>query len=257
MKGFEKFEFDLPEALLVSLVKVFDGMDAARLTASDTVALPDEQGVYLLLLGEEVVYIGKTDGEAGLLTRLSRHCATVLARKNLNPADVKFKAIRVFVFTAVDLETQLIRHYSTSSQVAWNKSGFGSNDPGRNRDDTKLESDSFDALYPIDIDLELPDLGFGASATVAEAFASIRLKVPYTFRHEMAAPRSRTPHSELVVATFAPPIPPYTVRQIVMLAFQSLPKGWQATLLAGRVVIYKEHKDYKHGDVLVRSQWIP
>jgi hypothetical protein len=60
MKGFEKFEFDLPEALLVSLVKVFDGMDAARLTASDTVALPDEQGVYLLLLGEEVVYIGKT-----------------------------------------------------------------------------------------------------------------------------------------------------------------------------------------------------
>jgi Eco29kI restriction endonuclease len=253
MKGFEKFEFDLPEALLVSLVKVFDGMDAGCLTAANTIALPDEQGVYLLLLGDEVVYIGKTDGEAGLQTRLTRHSATVLARRNLNPAEVTFKAIRVFVFTAVDLETQLIRHYSANSQVVWNKSGFGSNDPGRNRDDTKLEPDSFDALYPIDIDLELPDLGFSATTTVAEAFASIRLKVPYTFRHEMAAPRSRTPHTELVTATFAPPIPPYSVRQIVMLAFQVLPAGWQATLLAGRVVIYKEQKDYKHGDVLARS----
>jgi hypothetical protein len=130
-------------------------MTAAQLAHSNLVGVPDAQGVYQLLLNDDIVYIGKTDGEAGLKQRLSRHCYTVLHRKNLSTLDVTFKAIRVFVFTAIDLETQLIRHYSRP-KVAWNNSGFGSNDPGRNRDDTALNSQSFDALYPIDIDCPLP-----------------------------------------------------------------------------------------------------
>ena len=166
MTGYKEFEFDLPEALLSSLVNVFSGMAGAKLAQDNLVGIPDAQGVYQLFLNDEIVYIGKTDGEAGLRQRLSRHCYTVLHRKNLITDEVTFKAIRVFVFTAIDLETQLIRHYS-KPKVAWNNSGFGSNDPGRNRDDTALNSQSFDALYPIDIDCQLPRPGDRCTAPAA------------------------------------------------------------------------------------------
>lgn len=130
MNGYKEFEFDLPEALLTSLVQVFGSMSGANLVIENVAEIPDEQGVYQLLLNDELVYIGKTDGDAGLRSRLTRRC-TIQHRNNLEVENVTFKAIRVFVFTAVDLETQLIRYYSQTSPVRWNNKGFGSNDPGR------------------------------------------------------------------------------------------------------------------------------
>jgi hypothetical protein len=111
MKGFIEFEFDLPEALLTNLVRVFDSMDSADLTQENVAQIADAQGVYQLLLDGQLVYIGKTDAEAGLRKRLERHARTIQHRLNLDATRVTFKAVRVFVFTAIDLETQLIRHY--------------------------------------------------------------------------------------------------------------------------------------------------
>ncbi len=103
--------------------------------------------------------------------RLDRHAHTIQHRSNLNPSEVSFKAVRVFRFTAIDLETQLIRHYGTIAPVTWNFSGFGSNDPGRERDTTNLRPEGFDANYPIDIDRQLeivlPETGTAASIITA------------------------------------------------------------------------------------------
>ena len=65
MRGFQEFEFDLPDALLAQLVAVLDAMDAETLTISALRDIPDAQGVYQLFNNGELVYIGKTDAEAG------------------------------------------------------------------------------------------------------------------------------------------------------------------------------------------------
>ncbi|MCZ0735677.1 GIY-YIG nuclease family protein [Phreatobacter sp. AB_2022a] len=251
--GFVEFEFDLPDALLTSLVGIFDKMKAAPLTPEAVATLPDEQGVYQLLLNDEIVYIGKTDGDAGLRKRLSRHSFTIQHRQNLDTATVVFKAVRVFVFTAIDLETQLIRHYGATKPVAWNNSGFGSNDPGRNRDDTDLKPKGFDANYPIDLDQPI-DIELVPGASLAAIISAIRQALPYYFRAEAAAPRSRVSHPDLQAATFVgPALFKPTMRTAVLSILASLPAGWQATLLAGRVILYKEAKDYRWGVTIGRS----
>ena len=68
---FEELEFDLPSALLGQLVKLFEEMSEGSLDASIVQEVEDAQGVYQLFLNGELVYIGKTDGQAGLRTRLS------------------------------------------------------------------------------------------------------------------------------------------------------------------------------------------
>lgn len=154
MRGYTEFEFDLPGALLTRLIEVLDALDAAPLDVANLLGIPEEQGVYQLLLDDRVVYIGKTDAEAGLHKRLSRHARKIIHRVGLDPRRVSFKTVRIFVFTAMDLESDLIRHYGGVKALDWNGSGFGSNDPGRERDTTKIDSKNYDATFPIDIDRE-------------------------------------------------------------------------------------------------------
>lgn len=61
IKGYKEFEFDLPRALLASLIKLLDHMEAGSLGGSTLDELPDAQGVYQLLHAQQIVYIGKTD----------------------------------------------------------------------------------------------------------------------------------------------------------------------------------------------------
>ena len=102
--GYVEFEFDLPEALLTRLINVFDGVESATLSKGNVDSIPEAQGVYQLFLDRSLVYVGKTDAEAGLRKRLERHALKVQHRRNLAPEQVSFKAVRIYVFTAVDLE---------------------------------------------------------------------------------------------------------------------------------------------------------
>ena len=246
--GFYEFEFDLPDALLSSLVKIFDAMPGASLLPANVNDIPEAQGVYQLLLGGEVVYIGKTDAEAGLKNRLGRHAYSILHRSNLDPEKVTFKAVRVFVFTAMDLETQLIHHYGSS---AWNFSGFGSNDPGRNRDQTRLKPEGFDANYPIDIDREL-GIEWPDNPTAALIVTRLKAELPYTLRFELR-PGGRKVHPDFEAARVALSAGPHTVRTLVEAIIQSLPAGWQATALPSRVIIYRETVEYEFGKTIARK----
>ena len=252
--GFREFEFDLPEALLVSLINAFDGMLSAPMLEKNVKLLPEAQGVYQLCYGDEIVYIGKTDGEAGLRQRLSRHYWTIQHRCNLEPSEVWFKAIRVFVFTAIDLETQLISHYEhkeRKTKVSWNKSGFGSNDPGRERDTTRLKIGGFDANFPVDLDRPLR-LGVEGALSAAKVLEALRKVVPYTVRAQRKPNSARMAHPDLdnelrVVSN------PTTARAVIESVVAALPSGWQATLLPGRVILYKERKTYSAGSLIAAS----
>ncbi|CAI8982762.1 GIY-YIG nuclease family protein [Methylocaldum szegediense] len=252
MPGYLEFEFDLPGALLANLTHLFDSMSSAALLPKNLIDIPDAQGVYQLHLRGSLVYIGKTDAEAGLRKRLERHARTIQHRCNLDPNEVSFKAVRVFVFTAMDLEFQLIKHYSAISPVPWNNSGFGSNDPGRRRDHSKVKPNGFDEQYPVDINREI-DLCLSSPISAADALAALKKTLPYTFRFETKDDRSRKPHPDLVTTQVNLPAAPYTTRRFLENLTYQLPTGWQATALPSRVLLYKENEDYEFGTIIARS----
>jgi len=97
--GFRQFEFALTDALIAQLITCLDGMKTAELTPEITAGIPNGQGVYQLFLDGNLVYIGKTDNEAGLQRRLLRHANLVLSRSNLTGGRVTFKAVQVLVFS--------------------------------------------------------------------------------------------------------------------------------------------------------------
>lgn len=247
--GFRSLEFDLPTALLTQVVETFDRMESGWLSPATTASVPNEQGVYQLFHGGRLVYIGKTDAQAGLRQRLSRHAWTIQSRHNLDVAEMSFKAVQVLVFSAMDLETALIAHYRSSGRnPAWNGSGFGSNDPGRNRDGTALRQDGFDATYPINVDLPLPRLGIADGVSAMSMLDTLSSALPYTLRYEKSPQALAALRSARVSGDHA------TARQVMVAVCASLEGGWQATRLPGRVILYREEIDhYPGGEVIARS----
>jgi hypothetical protein len=240
---FKEFEFDLPRSLLRDLVELLESMGRAPLDL-DTVnrLIPEEQGVYQLYLNDILVYIGKTDAEAGLCKRLARHAKKIHQRQNLTPSQISFKAVRVFVFTAVDLESQLINHYnSLGAFPLWNNSGFGANDPGRERDTTTLKQSHFDKRYPIDIDVPLQPVSLDTTLSVADALSQLKNEVPYVIRFGGGV---RRPHTDLVSTTITISSGPRTARSILTLIRAALAGNWQVTVLPGYVIMYPEQRQY-------------
>lgn len=237
MKCYTEFEFDLPGALLAHLVEVLDRLEPAPLNGTSLSSVPDEQGVYQLFFDGSLVYIGKTDADAGLNKRLSRHGRKIIHRLGLDPTRVGFKAVRIFVFTAMDLEADLIRHYGGVKAIEWNGSGFGSNDPGRERDTTKVKPKNYDAKFPIDIDREFL-FSIEANETAASSLSRLKDALPYTFR--FAKKSGRTPHSDMEITILPPMAGPVTARLAIQHIVSAMPVGWQATALLGYVILYKE-----------------
>lgn len=168
--------------------------------------------------------------KGGAGKRLSRHSNKIQHRRGLDPARVSFKAIRIFVFTAMDLETQLIKHYTANAGTKWNGSGFGSNDLGRNRDNS--QPGRFDQEFPIDIDRQL-SRNFSGEHTAAAVAAQLKSELPYTFRF-LTRPKSRQPHPELVDTIITMPAGAMTARSVIGELVRQLPPGWQATALSGQ-----------------------
>jgi hypothetical protein len=240
--AYEELEFDLAGALRERLIGMFSEMTSAPLAADIVSAtVPNEQGVYQLFHKEQLVYIGKTDADAGLRARLGRHALKILNRADLDPSDVSFKAIRLFVFTVMDLETELLR----AARPPWNGGGFGSNDPGRERDTTRIKPTNFDALYPLDIDRQVQiSIPAGTQTSAEEALVAIQRSVPWKLRRQNLGGNSRKPHEDLAAATVVLPSDVASPWALLSEIVRQLPAGWQATALRSHVILYKERKDY-------------
>lgn len=243
---FKEFEFDLTTALLKDLVDLLDGMGRAPLDVVTVAGIPEVQGVYQLFLGNDLVYVGKTDSDAGLNQRLERHAKKIQHRCGLDPKRVSFKAVRIYVFTPIDLEQQLIKHYSSGTDLAWDKSGFGANDPGKERDTTGLKGKHFDLMYPIDIDVDLGTSSVVGELSVADTLSKLKTEVPYTIRFQNKGGKSRQPHPDLASTRVTIPSNTRTARGILRLVQNALGTEWQVTVLPGYVIVYKERKHYPH-----------
>ncbi len=124
--------------------------------------------------------------------------------------------------------------------LSWNNSGFGSNDPGRNRDGQRPAN--FDQEFPVNIDFVVPDFP-KVPLTIPAALDALKQRIPYLLRHG-GLPADRAMPQVSGVAT---------VRGLLNAAMGALPSGFQATVLHGRVVIYQEQRDYPFMLEAIRS----
>lgn len=252
--GCGELEFDLPSALLAAILQKFDEVEPADLTVFNTLEVPEEQGIYALYTKnpQKLVYIGKTDSDAGLRQRLTRHARKLIGRLHLSPGDVEFRAIRVFVFTAMDIETALIKHYGGVRSVAWNNSGFGSNDPGKERDTTNYKEDHWDTQYPINLDATYAEFEPG-EYTVAEVMSRLKADLPYLLRFQRPG-RSRSSFHEDFMQSSLRIQAGMTTREAIELCMEALPAGWHATALPSHIICYKnDRRDFPSGAMIASS----
>ena len=240
--GYDEFEIDLEAILRTQLPAFFAGFRAEPLTPEAIKAIPDQaKGAYVLYLDGHPVYAGKTDTRHGFRQRLDRHAWTIQGRTGLDPGRLSFKATRIMVFSAFDVEALLIAEMKAAdpTALAWNNSGFGSNDPGRNRDGQQPAE--FDKNFPVDIEFQLDDLPAG-NVRLRDLIQSMKARIPYLIRNA-AIPAD----IDVQVPKKA------TVRKILETTVAALPPGWQVTVLHGRVVIYQEQKIYEYKLEVMRS----
>lgn len=246
--GFIGFEINLMKAVLDQITLALADMEGAPLTIENVATLPNRQGVYQLVHQGVVKYVGKTDADAGLNSRLRGHVKKFQQRQRIKPEDVYYRAAQIYVLTAVDIETDLIKKY----RAEWNGSSFGSNDPGRRREETNKPVDGFDMQFPIDIDLSGTLVKSGAQ-TVHAVLVSLKRNLPYCFRYETADEKPnaqsylKRPHPDQLISNILIADHAMTVRDLLKLIVAALPPGWQATKFASHVILYKETRAYVHG----------
>lgn len=257
--GYGEYEIDIEEILRQGLPTYFATVGSAPLTAANVDAIPARaKGAYMLLLDGHPVYAGKTDTRHGFRDRLGRHYFTVQHRVGLDVARISFKAVRILVFSSFDVEALLIQETRKSDPTAlrWNDRGFGSNDPGRNRE--IQEPADFDKEFPVDIDRPLDFLPSGATLTVHDALMRMKEGLPYLLRYEtdLAAngrpSRHNVGHAEARAAAMTVPAAPATARTVLQAALDALPAGWQATVFPDRLILYREARTYRYAREVLR-----
>lgn len=141
-----RFDFDLDRGIREQVVQKLEQLQ--RLPLAKNVG-PEASGVYVLYLGDHVVYVGKaskgtTKSKRTLRARLNEHLQKIDSRKGIAPSDVQCQYLTFssewWVFAA---EFALITHFSPD----WNSSGFGSKTPGKGRPGTDRIS-TWDSMYP-------------------------------------------------------------------------------------------------------------
>lgn len=237
------FDFDLARAVVDQLVETLDALPIGALTTINLEAVAAVQGVYQLFHQDAAVYVGKTD--EGLNRRLRRHQRTLAARQNIDVEHLGFKGLYIHKnWTTWTSEDVLLRHYST---CAWNNSGYGSNDPGRKREDTEVGTQGFDQQYPIRSDWVVSEVQAGQYEANA-LLRQLKKTLPYIFRYETDHPKQwKSGSVKYNGRTLIVDKTDKTAEQLIASIAKQLGPSWQATRFPGRYILYEESRDYVHG----------
>jgi hypothetical protein len=232
------FKLSVTRALSDQMAAALESLAPAKLTAESLSELDDRSGVYLLYKDYDLVYVGKA--ARSLPQRLDRHRSKLTGRLNINMEQVRFTCLYVDEdLDALAPETMLISRFRAEGRAPWNFSGFGSNDPGRHRDATLYETDHFDVLYPVDLDVPLVGLAPGRY-TGAEVVTRVKSLLPYLFRY---AAKAKRPHVDLTQVTIELDEADPPADRVFALLADALP-DWQITALPGYVIMYREQQSY-------------
>ena len=254
-KASDEFKLSITRALADQLLEKLGSLDPVSLTSDNLAALQSRPGVYELFLDggdgdKERVYVGKASKE--LPSRLDEHRRKLSGRARISLTDVRFQCLYVDEdLEAAAPEKMLINRYRAEGALPWNANGFGNNDPGRKRDHSLVEAKHFDALYPANLDLVVDgDALQPGDYTVKQYLKAVKTALPFNLRYEAKGPRAKD-HVQHKVEV---PKRSLTARELISLAVEALPEGWQVTALPGYVILYYETDDYESARCLWRKQ---
>ena len=247
MPCFREFEIDIVSALRLQLVDAFEKLDLGPLSKELVESLPDGQGVYLLHHGSYLVYVGKSEN---LKKRLTGHRRKISGRHGIGVGDIYFKCLFLHKnWATLAPEASLIKYYSSSeSSAEWNGNGFGTHDPGRNRETTDQQPQGFDARYPIRDDWPCDWVQAG-DWNCHELLLSLKEKLPFLLRFEKVGKSPKGSHPDYKDLSISVPENGMPARNLLRLILRHLPE-WQATVFPGHMILYKESNSYIHGEVL-------
>lgn len=274
--GYAEFALDFENALAHQLAPFFEALPTANLIPSEVEQIPlAARGAYYLYLHDKLVYIGKSDAKAGLRVRLLRHYRTLRCRKGITSGEMRFKAVKVHSFSALDTESLLIEIFTKQGQLAavaaqppspsqrrpkvkaegpqWNNSGFGSNDTGKERDTQKVSR--FDAAHPIDVDtvIEFQDeaaLANGKTKDLRRYIEWLANELPFTFRID----KDHLAELEAISINSVDLVLDKTLRGLFLAVHALIPAHWSLTLLRGKAILYKgDNTKYKSPLWVLRS----
>lgn len=195
------------------------------------------QGVYLLYYEGAPVYLGKADDVS---SRLKQHLWKLKGRQKIDLSAVGYKALLLdkSMSTAAN-ETVLIGLFKRRYNGMWNGKGFGSKDPGKERDTTR--PGPFDSMYPIIANYSVE--GIDDEETLASLLIKMKNKLPYTaFRFELG---ERSADSLALAGV------PRTADVLLQAAINKLGKGWKGVILSYGMIIYKTSTSYQYGTELI------
>ena len=243
---FNVFEFDLPGTVTNQLEKRLRAMPSSTLTAHALQELAQfqeqhklSQGVYQLLLNDEVVFVWKA---TDVRRRLEQHFWKLRGRQNVRTEDVRFRCLMLHAnWRTMADEDLLISHYRAKGQCKWNSASFSVKDVGKARDSTV--PNWFDREYPINADYPCSDIP--DRTTVGELLQSLKRQLPFTFRYAV--------HRSDAALQLDLKSAPRTARALISRAVKSLGSEWQATLFLSHITLYKSQRAYEHGEVIKPS----
>jgi hypothetical protein len=234
-----EFRLSITRALADQLSDGLAALDPAPLDPLDIAHVDPKPGVYQLYENGTLIYVGKAQASEPLPKRLRQHYDKLTGR--LGVGAMTFTCLYVHEdMEAVSPEQLLITKYKGEGEAAWNFMGFGSKDPGKERDTTRIDADHFDAVHPINLDFVCPDIKAG-TYIVADLLKLVKKKLPFLFRYESAPFHAQL---DVKIAKNAP-----TANEL----FEALgaviadadPK-WRITALPGYVIMYPKEGPYPH-----------
>jgi hypothetical protein len=245
---FDRFEIDIVSALSSQLVTALERLDVGPLSTDVLNSLDAGKGVYQLFHKGALVYVGKAES---LKKRLEEHREKISGRRNIEVDDMGFKCLYVHPnWTALAPEDALIKYHRNlgKGSCPWNGNGFGPHDPGRERETTNKRVEGFDATYKIRDDWPCSWIKPGEYIAF-DLLKSLKQGLPYLLRFAGVKPKSTIPHPDLLVAKINIPREGIRARDLLTLVASELP-GWQATVFPGHMILYKEHRQYEHGETI-------
>jgi hypothetical protein len=238
------YNFHFLRTVSAQLVEVLEALPVTQLNSAALVELRayqsqshSTQGVYLLNQAGAPVYLGKADNVA---ERLEQHFFKLTGRKAIELASIGYKCILLdeSMGTAANEEI-LIRMFQVQHFNLWNGSGFGSKDPGKERDKTK--PGRFDQQHPINE--FFPVNFYGQRHTVEELLETAKRQLPYVFRIGKLS-------AELLSRQIFLPETNMPAVALLDLLVHELSGQWQATILSFGIILYEKHEDYPFGRII-------
>lgn len=237
MTATAEFRLSIMKALADQLADGLNSLEPDPLDIPHLANVERRPGVYQLYKNRELVYVGKH--EQSVARRLVEHHEKIKGRMNIALADMSFTALYVHEdLHSVAPETRLIADYRNRGLAAWNNTGFGRHDPGRNRDTTDIDDKDFDAMYPVNLDWTCNDIRRG-TYTASDLLERVSEAVPYKFRYQ----RELLHHDVAVtVNTDAPTAD--ELFELLGRAIHAADPNWYITALPGYVIMYPRAGPY-------------